>query len=101
MLTKLFGKSALGTIVQMSASFFNPALMCDLPKEKLQERWKQLLKHLIVLGVVVLNQCDKVMAELTVFKDNDVKKMQCSLNFQDFLWKNVKLTISTSKLLVL
>ena len=84
-LTKLFGKSALGTIVHMSASFFNPALMCDLPKEKLQERWKQLLKHLIVLGVVVLNQCDKVMAELTVFKDNDVKKMQCSLNFQDFL----------------
>ena len=84
-LTKLFGKSALGTIVQMSASFFNPALMCDLPKEKLQERWRQLLKHLIVLGVVVLNQCDKVMAELTVFKDNDVKKMQCSLNFQDFL----------------
>ena len=50
--------------------------MCDLPNKKLQERWKQLLKHLIFLGIGAPNQCDKAMAELKVFKDNDVKKMQ-------------------------
>ena len=38
MLSKLFEKNALGSTVLRSASIFDPTLMCDLPKEKLQER---------------------------------------------------------------
>ena len=30
--------------------------MCDFPQEKLQERWKQPLQHLIVLGIVAPNR---------------------------------------------
>jgi len=45
------------------------------PKEILQERWQELLKHLIALGIVATNRCDEAMAELKAFKNNDVKKM--------------------------
>ena len=100
---KLFEKSALGSTVLRCASIFDPTLMClnkrsDLPKEKLQKRWKQLLEHHIVLGIIVPNRFDKGMAELKVFKDNEFKKMQSE--FSGFFWKNVELTISASKLLV-
>ena len=67
-LAKLFEKSGLGSTVLRSASIFNLTMMCDLPKEKLQ-----LLKHLIVLGIVAPKRCDKAMANL---KDNEAKKMQ-------------------------
>ena len=76
MLAKLFEKGPLVSTVLRSASIFDPTLMCDLPKAKLQERWKQLVKHLIVLGIIAPNRCDKAMAELKVFKDNEVKKIQ-------------------------
>ena len=38
MLAKLFEISALGSTVLRSASIFDPTLICDLNKEKLQER---------------------------------------------------------------
>ena len=37
MLAKLFEISALGSAVPKSASIFNPTLVCDLNKDKLQE----------------------------------------------------------------
>ena len=76
MLAKLFEISALGSTVLRSASMFDPTLICDLNKEKLQERQKQLLKRLIVLVIVALNQCDKARVELKVFKEYEVKEMQ-------------------------
>ena len=99
MLAKLFGKRALSSTVLRSASIFDPTLMCDLPKEKLQERWKQLLKHLIVLVIVAPNRFDKAMAKLKVFKDNKVKTMQSE--FLGFCLKERGITIFASKLLVL
>ena len=97
MLAKLFAKSALGSAVLRSASIFDPTLMCDLPIEKLEERWKQLLKHLIVLDIVAPNRCDKAMAELKVFEANEVKRMQSKFSgfslkecrIDDFYFKDV------------
>ena len=51
---QLFEKNALGSTLLRAASIFDPNLMCDFPK-KLQERWKQPLKNLIVLGIVAPN----------------------------------------------
>ena len=92
-LAKLFKKSALGSTVLRSAI----TVLCDVPKEKLQERWKQFLKYLIVFGIVVPNRCDKAMAELKVFKDNEVEKMQSEFSgfslkecrIDDFYFKTV------------
>ena len=55
MLAKLFEKSVLGTTVLRCASIFDPIL---------QERWKQLLKHLIALGIVAPNRCDKAIKKM-------------------------------------
>ena len=75
MLEKLFEKSALASVVLRSASVFDPFVMCELSKEKLQEHWKHLLKHLIHLGIIAPSRCDQVMAEFKSFLENEVKKM--------------------------
>ena len=75
MLEKLFEKSALASVVLRSASVFGPSVMCELSKEKLQERWKYLLKHLIHLGIITSSRCDQAMAEFNSFQENEVKKM--------------------------
>ena len=47
-----FEKSALASVVFRSSRVFDPSVMCELSKEKLQELWKHLLKHLIHLGII-------------------------------------------------
>ena len=49
--------------------------MCELSKDKLQERWKHPLKHLIHLGITAPSRCDQAMAEFESFQENEVKKM--------------------------
>ena len=71
MLDKLFEKSALASIVLCSTSMFDPSVMCELSKEKLQERWKHLLKHLIHLGIIAPSRCDQAMAEFKSFQENE------------------------------
>ena len=75
MLEKLFEKSALVSVVLRSASMFDPSVMWELSKEKLQERWKHLLKHLIHLGIIAPSRCDQAMAKFKSFQENEVKKM--------------------------
>ena len=82
MLEKLFQRSSLGSVVLRSASVFNPAVMCELSKEKSQEHWKHLLKHLIALGIIAPNRCDQAMVEFKNFRENELKKMQ--QEFSDF-----------------
>ena len=69
MLEKLFEKSALASVVLRSASVFDPSVMCELSKEKLQERWKHPLKHLIHLGIIAPSRCDQAMAEFKSFQE--------------------------------
>ena len=96
MLGKLFEKSALASAVLCSASVFDPSVMCELSKEKLQERWKH-LKHLIHLGIIAPSRCDQAMAEFKSFQENEVKKMRhefsgfCSneSRLDDFYFKTV------------
>ena len=75
MLEKLFEKSALVSVVLRSASVFDPFVMCELSKEKLQERWEHLLKHLIHLAIIAPSRCDQAMAEFKSFQENEVKKI--------------------------
>ena len=75
MLEELFKKSALASFVLHSASMFDPSVMCELLKEKLQERWKHLLKHLNHLGIIAPSRCGQAMAEFKSFQENEFKKM--------------------------
>lgn len=44
MLSKLFERSFLGSVFLKSASIFDPEIINEQSKEKLQEQWKSLLK---------------------------------------------------------
>ena len=94
-LKNLFEKSALASVVICSASVFDPSGMCELSKEKLQECWKHLLKHLIHLGIIAPSRCDQAMAEFKSLKKMRLRR--CGTSFQDFVLGKVDLTIFISK----
>ena len=51
MLTKLFERSPLGSLMLKSAAIFDPAKLRELTKEKIHDRWKMLLKCFIDPGI--------------------------------------------------
>ena len=55
-----------------------------MPRDKLLQKWKMLLKYLVDLNVTSLQSCDKTLSELKSFVDNDLPKLylefeKCSL----------------------
>ena len=73
MLTKLFEKSPLGCLILKSAVIFDPANLRELPKEKIHERWKMLLKCFIDLGILSPQQCDTATTQFKAFLDEKFK----------------------------
>ena len=80
MLTKLFESSPLGSLILKSAAIFDPAKLRELPKEKIHDRWKMLLKCFIDLGILSPQQCDTVTTQFKAFLDEKLKMFYADFN---------------------
>ena len=67
MLYKLFERSSLGSTLVRCASVFDPTCLLDMTQEKLQIRWKGLLKCSSELDVLSAEKCDKSYVEIQIF----------------------------------
>ena len=56
MLTKLSESSPLASLILKSVANFDPAKIRELPKEKIHDRWKTLIKVFIDLGILSIEQ---------------------------------------------
>ena len=56
MLTKLSDSSPLASLILKSVAIFDPAKLRELPKEKMHDRWKMLMKVFSNLGILILEQ---------------------------------------------
>ena len=83
MLTKLFERSPLGSLILKSAAIFDPAKLRELPKEKIRDRWKMLLKCFIDLGILSPQQCDTATTQFKAFLDEKLKMFRA--DFDGFL----------------
>ena len=83
MLTKLFERSPMTSILLKSASIFDPMILDDLFKEKILSKWKMLLKCLIDLGVLSPQRCDEATLQFNQFYSEIMNKYQ--KDFQEFL----------------
>ena len=73
MLTKLFEKSPLGSLILKVAAIFDTAKFRELPMEKIHDRWKMLLKCFIDLGILSPQQCDTATTQFKAFLDKKLK----------------------------
>ena len=80
-LLKLFERS-LPANIRPSASVLDPSTMISLPRDKLLQKWKMLLKRLVDLNVTSPQSCDKTSSEFKSFVDNDLPKLL--LEFEKF-----------------
>ena len=80
-LLKLFERSLPANILP-SASALDPSTMISLPRDKLLQKWKMLVKRLVDLNVTSLQSCDKTSSEFKSFVDNDLPKLL--LEFEKF-----------------
>ena len=85
MLGKFFERSPLGSLFLKSASVFDPLVLRDLPREKIKERWKSLLKCLIDLGILSPQHCDLATNQFNTFVSDELVKFQ--VEFDGFAWK--------------
>ena len=82
MLTKLFKRSLMTSILLKSASIFDPMILHDLSKEKIFSKWKMFLKCLIDLGVLSPQRCDEATLEFNQFYCEIMNKYQN--DFEEF-----------------
>ena len=61
MLYKLFERSSLGSTLLRCASVFDPTCLLDMTEEKLQIRWKGLLKCFSELDILSTQNCYKAL----------------------------------------
>ena len=76
-LLKFFGSNIL-----RGASVLGPSKMISMPRDKLLQKWKMLLKCLKDLNVTSPHSCGKTSSEFKPFVDNDLPKL--SLEFEKF-----------------
>ena len=81
-LLKLFEKSPLGLNILRSASVLDPSKMISMPRDKLLQKWKMLLKCLVDLNVAPPQSYDKTSSEFKSFVDDDFSKLR--LEFEKF-----------------
>ena len=93
MLTKLFERSPLGSPILKSAAIFDPAKLRELPKEKIRDRWKMLLKCFIDLGILSPQQCDTATTQFKYFLDEKLK-MFCA-DFDGFLRDRFRMSFTS------
>ena len=74
MLTKLFERSPMTSILLKSASIFDPMILHDLSKEKILSLWKMLLKPLIDLGVLSPQHRDEATLQFNQFYSEIMNK---------------------------
>ena len=74
-LLKLFERSPLGSNILRSASVLDPSKMISMPRDKLIQKWKMLLKCLVDLNVTSLQSCDKTSSKFKSFVDDDLPKL--------------------------
>ena len=67
MLGNFHERSPLGSLFLKSASVLDPLVLHDLPREKIKERWKSLLKCLIDLGISSPQRCDLATNQFITF----------------------------------
>ena len=80
MLTKLFERSPLGSLILKSAVIFDPAKLRELLKEKIHDRWKMLLKCFIDLGILSPQQCDTATTQFKAFLDEKLKMFRADFD---------------------
>ena len=73
MLAKLFDRSPLGSLILKSVAIFDSAKLQELPKEKIHDRWKMLLKCFIYLGILSPQKCDTATTQFKAFLDGKLK----------------------------
>lgn len=76
MLFKLFQRRTLSSFFLRCVSNFDPNILSDLSKLKLQAHFKYLLNYLIEMHVLVAKTCDQAVTEFKNFLDNEMKKQQ-------------------------
>jgi len=89
MLTKLFERCPLGSAILRCASIFDPSRMSEMSKEKIQEKWKGLLRCLMELGIMAPQRCDRATTEFKAFIIEDLPQYQAE--FRSFSPENDKL----------
>ena len=67
MLYKLLERSSLGSTLLRCPSVFDPTCILDMTQEKLQIRWKSLLKCFSELDILSAQKCDKAMLKFKSF----------------------------------
>ena len=80
MLTKLFERSPLGSLILKSVAIFDPAKLRELPKEKTHDKWKMLLKCFIDLGILGPQQCDTATIQFKAFLDEKIKTFRAEFD---------------------
>ena len=80
MLYKLFERSSLGSALLRCASVFDPTCLLVMTQEKLQIRWKGLLKAFSELDILSTQKCDKAMWKFKSFVGNIKSKCQAELS---------------------
>ena len=72
--SRLFEKSPLGSVVVRNADAFDPNVIANLEVHELQKRVKQILIHLLKLKILTASQSDKALDQSSLFYEQ-VKKM--------------------------
>ena len=85
MLHKLFERSSLHSTLLRCASVFNPTYLLDMTQEKLQIRWKGLLKCFSEIDILSTQKCDKAMLKFKSFV-GDIRS-KCETELQRFTRK--------------
>ena len=80
-----FERRSLGSTLRRCANVFDPTSFLDMTQEKLQIRWKVLLKCFSELHILSSQKCDKAMLEFKSFVC-DTKSM-CQVELQGFIPK--------------
>ena len=85
MLYNLFERSSLGSTLLRCASVFDPTCLLDMAQEKLQIRWKGLLRCFSELDILLTQKCGKAMLKFKSFI-GDIKS-KCQAELQGFTHK--------------
>ena len=72
--TKLFDRSPLGSVIVRNANALNPEVMAELEIHLLERKMNQILMHLLKLNILSTNDSDKALEQFCSFLEQ-VKKM--------------------------
>ena len=81
-LLKLSEKSPLWSNILRTVSVLDPSKIILIPRGKLLQKWKMLLKYLVDLNVTSPQSCDKTSSEFKSFVDDGLPKLR--LEFEKF-----------------